>query len=77
VDTGYLIPRSSGLTPREREVLSLIAQGMTFADAADRLIISPYTVSNHIRNARNKLHAVNCTHLIFIALSDAPTNSTR
>lgn len=71
MDSGYLVPRSSSLTPREREVLSLIAQGLTFADAADVLIISPYTVSAHIKNARHKLGAVNCVHAIFIALSDA------
>jgi DNA-binding CsgD family transcriptional regulator len=71
-----LIPKSSNLTPREREALSLIAQGLTFAAAAERLVVSPYTVSNHVRNARYKLHAVNCVHAIFILLSDSDTNST-
>lgn len=43
------------LTPRERQVLSLLAQGFNPNDIAQSLSISPATVRNHIRNIRQKL----------------------
>ncbi|MGD2078341.1 MAG: response regulator transcription factor [Chloroflexota bacterium] len=43
------------LTDREREVLTLIAQGSNNSDIATRLNISSKTVSNHISNIFNKL----------------------
>jgi DNA-binding NarL/FixJ family response regulator len=43
------------LTDREREVLSLIAQGLSNAQIAAQLHISGKTVSNHISNVFNKL----------------------
>lgn len=43
------------LTERERELLALIAQGMSNSDIAARLHISGKTVSNHISNIFNKL----------------------
>ena len=45
----------SGLTQREVEVLRLVARGMTDAEIAEELFISPRTVSQHLRNAYNKL----------------------
>jgi DNA-binding NarL/FixJ family response regulator len=43
------------LTEREREVLALIAQGKGNAEIADRLVISPKTLSNHISSIFSKL----------------------
>ena len=43
------------LTEREREVLALIAQHRTNREIADRLVLSPKTVSNHISNIFSKL----------------------
>ncbi len=43
------------LTDREREVLTLIAQGLSNSDIASQLHISSKTVSNHISNIFNKL----------------------
>lgn len=43
------------LTPRELEILTLISQGMTNAEIADRLTLSLKTVSNHVSNILNKL----------------------
>lgn len=43
------------LTEREREILGLIAQGLNNATIAERLVISPKTVGNHISNIFNKL----------------------
>jgi DNA-binding NarL/FixJ family response regulator len=44
-----------GLTDREREILSLIADGQTNAEIADKLVISLKTVRNHVSNIFSKL----------------------
>jgi DNA-binding NarL/FixJ family response regulator len=44
------------LTPRELEVLKLVARGMSNRDVADQLFISENTVKNHVRNILEKLH---------------------
>jgi pimeloyl-ACP methyl ester carboxylesterase/DNA-binding CsgD family transcriptional regulator len=43
------------LSAREKEVLSLVAEGMTEGDIAARLIVSPHTVHRHMANIRTKL----------------------
>jgi DNA-binding CsgD family transcriptional regulator len=43
------------LTPRELDVLRLVAQGLTNAEIAERLYLSPHTVHRHVANARAKL----------------------
>ena len=43
------------LTEREVEVLRLVAQGLTNAQIAEHLVISPYTVNNHMRSILGKL----------------------
>jgi ATP/maltotriose-dependent transcriptional regulator MalT len=43
------------LTPREREVLTLVAQGLGDAEIAERLVVSPHTVHRHVANVRTKL----------------------
>lgn len=47
----------SKLTPREREILGLLAQGLTGELIAHRLFLSPATVRTHIGNATRKLGA--------------------
>ena len=49
--TGY----PAGLTAREAEVLRLVAQGLTDAQVAERLYLSPRTVGQHLRSIYNKL----------------------
>jgi two-component system NarL family response regulator len=44
------------LTPRELEVLKLVAEGMSNKDVAAELAISENTVKNHVRNILEKLH---------------------
>lgn len=44
-----------GLTPREREILALLAAGQTNAAIADRLFLSPKTVRNNVSNIFAKL----------------------
>jgi DNA-binding NarL/FixJ family response regulator len=47
--------RPGGLSEREVEVLQLVAEGLTDAQVADRLSLSPRTVSQHLRSIYNKL----------------------
>jgi DNA-binding NarL/FixJ family response regulator len=44
-----------GLTPRENEVLRLVAKGYTYREIAERLFISQKTVQNHVQNILTKL----------------------
>jgi pimeloyl-ACP methyl ester carboxylesterase/DNA-binding CsgD family transcriptional regulator len=48
-------PPAALLSPREREVLSLVAEGMTEREIAERLVVSPHTVHRHMANIRAKL----------------------
>ncbi len=50
-----LVGSSAGLTAREVEVLRLVAQGLTDAQVADQLIISPRTVNWHLTVIYSKL----------------------
>jgi len=46
----------SSLTPRELEILKLVAERMSNAEIATTLVISEHTVKNHIKNILSKLH---------------------
>jgi len=61
--TGY-----DTLTPREREVLQLIAEGLSNHGIADELVISVKTVEAHRAHITTKLHAKNRTDLIRYAI---------
>jgi DNA-binding CsgD family transcriptional regulator len=43
------------LTPREADVVGLIARGCTYSQVAERLGVSAHTVATHIKNAYRKL----------------------
>lgn len=48
-------PARFGLTPRELDVLRLVAQGLTDAEVAERLFLSPRTVGSHLTSIYGKL----------------------
>lgn len=48
-------PAFPELTPREREILTWLAQGLTNSAIAERLVLSPKTVRNHVSNIFSKL----------------------
>jgi DNA-binding NarL/FixJ family response regulator len=58
------------LSNREREVLDLLAQGLTGEGVAERLVLSSETIKTHIRNAMSKLEANTRVHAIAIALRE-------
>lgn len=55
------------LTPRELDVLQLIATGMTNQEISDQLSISLHTTKSHVRHILSKLHAVNRRHAARLA----------
>jgi non-specific serine/threonine protein kinase len=50
-----LAPYPAGLTEREVEVLSLVAEGLKDQEIADQLVVSPRTVHAHLRSVYGKL----------------------
>ena len=59
------------LTPREREILQLLADGMSNADVAAKLFISQETVKSHVRHILAKLEADTRTHAVAIAIRES------
>lgn len=51
------------LTERETEVLRLVAKGLTARKIAERLVLSPRTVQNHVQNTLRKLQLHNRVEL--------------
>jgi DNA-binding NarL/FixJ family response regulator len=62
--------RPHELTDREREVLGLLADGLTNAAIADRLVVSVHTVRNHIANLSAKLGAHSKLEALSIAVRE-------
>ncbi len=60
-------PRLHDLTDREREVLTLVGEGLNNDEIAERLIVSPATARTHVSRAMVKLHARDRAQLVVIA----------
>jgi DNA-binding NarL/FixJ family response regulator len=61
-------PMQTALTPREVEVLDLVARGMGNKDIADQLGTAPGTVKMQVQNILGKLGAADRTHAVTIAI---------
>jgi len=62
-------PGDGVLSPREHQVVELLASGNTGEEVAERLGISPATVRVHVRNATGKLGASTRTQAVAIAVA--------
>jgi DNA-binding NarL/FixJ family response regulator len=60
--------RVHALTPREREVVRLLGEGLRTRDIAVRLVLSPMTVDTHARNVMRKLGARTRVHALALAI---------
>ena len=65
---GSETPKYARLSPREREVVSWLANGKTAEEIASILDLSPRTVEYHIANAGMKLNTSNRTHTVVEAI---------
>jgi DNA-binding NarL/FixJ family response regulator len=83
LDRILLSPRATArvpqLSPREREIMHLMAEGMTAERIGDKISVSVETVRTHVRNVIRKLQARNRVHAIAIALErgEIALDSTR
>jgi DNA-binding CsgD family transcriptional regulator len=68
LEDGTAQPLAGPLSPREREVLSLVAAGADLLQIADELTISHATVRTHLGNAHRKLGAHNRAHAVALAM---------
>ena len=59
--------RLGDLTDREREVLSLVAEGLSNEEIAERLFLSPATAKTHVSRTMGKLRARDRAQLVVIA----------
>jgi DNA-binding NarL/FixJ family response regulator len=67
-ETARTTPRElQWLTAREREVMSLVAAGLSNEEIADRLVISPATAKTHVSRTMRKLGAHDRAQLVVLA----------
>jgi DNA-binding NarL/FixJ family response regulator len=68
---GSVVRLTAHVSPRESEILRLLADGKTNEEIGEALHISPHTVRSHLRAAMRKLEADNRTQAVAIALRQA------
>jgi putative two-component system response regulator len=67
--------RALRLTAREREVVALLAEGLSGEQIAEQLFLSPATVQTHIRNARERTGSKTRSHLVALAANESETDA--
>lgn len=73
-------PLLAALTERERDILALIARGLSNAEIAGQLVISPLTAKSHVRNILRKLDCHDRAALVAVAYENGlitPGDRTR
>jgi NarL family two-component system response regulator LiaR len=63
-------PTPDPLTPREEQILKLVAKGLENPEIADQLVISEATVRTHVSNIMSKLHLASRTQVALYALRE-------
>jgi DNA-binding NarL/FixJ family response regulator len=58
------------LTPREKEVLACVVNGLSYKMVADALFISYETVRTHIKRIYEKLHVASLTELVHKSMKE-------
>ncbi|MFD0317078.1 response regulator transcription factor [Streptomyces flavalbus] len=69
-------PELATLTPREREMVALVATGLSNQEIADRMYLSPFTVRAHVQRAMTKLNARDRAQLVVIAYQSGLAHPT-
>lgn len=64
---GFLVSNDYGLSPREHEVLVLIAKGLSYQEIADQLFVSITTVKTHASNIFSKMDVQRRTQAVMLA----------
>ncbi len=62
-----IAPEIGLLTEREREVLLLVARGMSNQEIADELVISPHTAKTHVNRVMTKVYSHDRAQLVILA----------
>ena len=62
------VPATTPLSRREREILNLMAQGLSNGEIAEVFHLKEKTIKNHITSILRKLEANNRTHAVVLAL---------
>ncbi len=62
-------PPKAQLSRREEQCLIWAARGKTHQEVADILVLSPSSVRSHLDTARHKLHCINLTHTVGVAVA--------
>lgn len=56
------------LTPQQRKILQMVAEGRSNAEVAHELDLTVQTVKNHVSGAMRSLNAYNRTHAVVLAI---------
>ncbi|WP_027420001.1 LuxR C-terminal-related transcriptional regulator [Crocinitomix catalasitica] len=65
------------LSPREIEVITLIAEGMTNVEISEKLFLSKHTVNTHRKNIMNKLGVKNTAGIVMYAIKERFTTPNK